>query len=700
MKAKFENIRPEERPITKIQSQRLASLTDIDAKNIVGQSLVNLSEKLRWQIDPSLLLFRKICGRVVKKDPVTGVEYGVPFATVFVEDTDSTFLSYFPSGSPYVWHYPTVSRREVIGSTKTDACGNFCVYVPRFDIDWILRWRKERVCYPIIFERPYIGDLLPKPPTPVEIPWPPIPKPDLGPWQRLTTRTRSYIEAAGGSEAVRISDESSRLLASQTIGSSTRGADALEDRRVNAVELPPPLPAEFHKVLSGVGAVIGKNALPIEGIHAAIAAKVGLDLKSEFMARFNLQRFVGPFWRCRDVFVPEWQLTLDVPDITFRVTQDTNGDGTEETIYSEGYFDVRWNAGALPNVTLQASGIAKESRFCSNGNPPIRCGTVPAILTVGLMTVTDASYFNATDGYALRPNRPVPTSGSRPAAQTPFCGSLQLYGCVDIAGAKFYRLRQSMDDGLNFTPITGLGWNNYSSSDGHPIPITADANGWYPVNPIDPVTGLPVARTGLEFPNLLLDWPAPNGKHLVKIQLADAAKTPTTESVSVAIQADNTAPTVDFNPLNWLAWKFAGEPDSALRVLGKDCPVIPRGAVPRDIEVVFRVNASGSHFRDAGLYTSGCGSGSHFVAIADPLNRPSHWHASVWDTNADLYQRYQLSGLGAKPGCYSFGCAANSRAINPSGGQGENLIPTPDWYSDPIYIHTSPSLSVAVVNEN
>ena len=33
---------------------------------------------------------------------------------------------------------------------------------------------------------------------------------------------------------------------------------------------------------------------------------------------------VGPFLRCRDVIVAEWQTFFDVPDITFRVTQDVD----------------------------------------------------------------------------------------------------------------------------------------------------------------------------------------------------------------------------------------------------------------------------------------------------------------------------------------------------------------------------------------
>ncbi len=57
-----------------------------------------------------------------------------------------------------------------------------------------------------------------------------------------------------------------------------------------------------------------------------------------------MRRSFGPFKRCFDVFVPKWVPMLDVPDITFRVLQDTNGDGVEEQVYGEAFFQVRWDA--------------------------------------------------------------------------------------------------------------------------------------------------------------------------------------------------------------------------------------------------------------------------------------------------------------------------------------------------------------------
>ena len=106
---------------------RLAEFTGLTAKELTGKSIGELAKLYPYQIDPALFLMRRVCGKVVKTDPVTGVDYPVPFATVQVEDTDCSFVGYFPPGSPWSWFYPFNCHREVIATTKTDACGNFCV---------------------------------------------------------------------------------------------------------------------------------------------------------------------------------------------------------------------------------------------------------------------------------------------------------------------------------------------------------------------------------------------------------------------------------------------------------------------------------------------------------------------------------------------------------------------------------------------
>ena len=66
----------------------------------------------------------------------------------------------------------------MIATAKTDECGNFCIWIPRWDIDWVLRFRHERFCFPIIFERPSVRDLLDEL-IPHKIPFP---EPDPGPF--------------------------------------------------------------------------------------------------------------------------------------------------------------------------------------------------------------------------------------------------------------------------------------------------------------------------------------------------------------------------------------------------------------------------------------------------------------------------------------------------------------------------------------
>src|SRR3954470_4063336 len=97
---------PDQRALTDRQAMRLATLSGVDAKEIAGTTIAQISDRFKWKIDPTLLFFRRVCGRVVKKDPITGIEYPVPFATVTVEDTDCNLLAYFPHGWPWGWYYP------------------------------------------------------------------------------------------------------------------------------------------------------------------------------------------------------------------------------------------------------------------------------------------------------------------------------------------------------------------------------------------------------------------------------------------------------------------------------------------------------------------------------------------------------------------------------------------------------------------
>jgi hypothetical protein len=417
---------PDQRKLTARQATRLSGLSNVSVKSLSGLTIAEVSERYKWQIDPHLLFFRRICGRVVKKDPVTNIEYPVPFATVTVEDTDCTLISYFPINWPWGWFFPLNCHREVLATVQTDECGYFCVYVPRFDIDWILRWRRERICFPLIFQRPTLADLLDRlhlPPL-VRNPIGPKPGPDPGPWDTLASLAPSTLEAITGSAGRILGANVSAAGGARTFGGKLTAGPRSLDARVFDRELPPPLPHALQQVRSGAANVVAqKGQDPHEAMRATVAAHAAVNPKD--LANLDFSRFIGPFRRCIDVFIPEWQLVVDVPDITFRVSQDVNGDGTLDTIYSEGYFDVRWDAGAIPDVTLVASSIARETRTCET--PTVVCRDVPEIQFAGLMDLADGAVFNSTTGYVCGPigRSPWRCRGPRPKhPSTERCSSM------------------------------------------------------------------------------------------------------------------------------------------------------------------------------------------------------------------------------------------------------------------------------------
>lgn len=679
---------PDQQKLTAMQTQRLAALAKVDRAELEGLTIAQAGERLKWIIDPQLFWFREICGKVVKKDPVTGVEYPVPFATVNVQDTDCDLITYFPLRSPWAWHFPIWCRRETIATVKTDACGNFCVWVPRFEIEWILRWREERICFPVIFNRPILKDLLPAVQAPVRVPG----HPDPGPVASLTSLTPSMVEAIAGKTAGALAERLSRLQATPTLGGQTQAGADLLNRRAFDTELPPPLPPEFHHAMAGrAAAAAGASAL--EGVRSAVALKLGIDPADKAIANFNPGRYFGPFWRCIDIFVPEWQAIFEVPDISFEVTQEIGG--VQRVIYDDP-FGTDWTSN---NVTLVASSIAQATYCCQA--PDVPCGDVPAILFAGEMPLDNPAYFNASTGFAIRPNRPAKGDGSvtpvasdltRPPAQTPFCWTVQLFGCVNVevggTPAEYWRVMQSNDGGATYSAITGLSWNIFSNATGIASPVSADADGWYAVLS-DPDAFHPA--------RMVLEWPTPAlGDYVLKLEVADGSKSVIGQSAPVPIQVDNTYPTLNFTTLSW---KFVGDPDTSLTsLLGLPCPLIKRGATPRDIEVVFEVNVMANHLRDASIGVSGCGGGAFLLEPSVPGTETYHWHTSPGDNSVLLNGRYTLSAS-AMDGCYTFEAEANSRAMNPSGADGGNLIP-PDWYEDVVYIYANPSINVAVVSEN
>lgn len=688
---------PDRRPLTPLQAERLAGLTGLRAEDLANLPVAEIAERFRWQIDPQLLLFRRVCGQVVKKDPVTGVEYPVPHATVHVEDTDFNLFGYFPSGWPWGWFLPLSVRREEVATAVTDECGRFCVWVPRWEIDWILRFRRERICLPDIFLRPQLRDLLEELLPRLPSVRPPKPEPDPPPFLlRDGGMTLRRAEELAGPAA-------SRLLAAQAVAAVAADAteqDALLEGLAFPHNLPPPAPPDIKQLRSLD--LAGKAQTRM----AQAAARFPVD--AALTQRLDLDRFVGPFRRCFDVLVPEWVPLFDVPDITFRVTQDVDGDGDEETIYAEGLFDVRWDAGPIPDVKLYASQIAVAGLSCDT--PDVPCEDVPAITFAGLMPLVNppapadpyhdagpGEPANVAPGYARRVNRPHPNGllndpAPNPLAKAPYTGTLLLYGCNHAPGAQFYRLRYSFNGGA-MVPFTGLTWPLYRLVGGvlQTMWPAADSDGWYPILP---------ESDNWTPQHLLLAWPTGQpGLYTVELQLGNAAKAVINTSAPVRFRVDNTAPTVQFTSL---AWRIAGM--TAWTPLELVCPVVVRptvGGVPVDIEFRVGYQVSAAHLRSLQLTGGGCGGGAPAQVTAPtwsdppgPVNPYQHWSTDPDLDNSEAHTAvFALSGA-ALQGAYSFNLFAASRAFNPSSPTGF----TADWNFDPAPNWVAPSLPVAVVN--
>jgi hypothetical protein len=566
-----------------------------------------------------------------------------------------------------MWLYPFRCRREVIATVKTDHCGNFCVWVPRFDIDWVLRFRRRFICHRDVFIKPNIGDILVDPPK-----FRPFPEPDPPPF-RIDPLAIERLRPQIGAYAA------DRLLALQQNATGNAGSEELEQLlQTPAIVDQPPL---LSKQLA---------SRPPEALAGTIAAVGGIQ--PDLLKEVQFSRYIGPFWRCELHWLAEWHPVIDVPDITFRVTQDVNGDGTEEVIYSENYFDVRWNStGPIPNVTLQASDIAIASVSCDV--PDIPCGNVPAITQTGLMRLEDPPgfdpYLDNTTGYARRPNRPHPGGAflellPKPLAETPFCRTLQLYGCNRIGAAVHYRILHRYDDGPEI-PFVGLTWPIHRPGSA-PGWQSADTAGWYPIlNPADGWDELSL--------KLLLNWPTgAAGKYTLTVQLGDAAKNPIAGGTSapVTLMVDNTAPIADFVSIRWRPQ--GGTWSDPLPMI---CPTIHRpkvGNSPAVLEFEVTYTAAAKHFRSAVLSAGGCGSG--VFTLTSSAVSDEHWHTAPANSGVTETATYSLPGT-ALPGAYSFTVRADSRAFNPAGGDGGFEV---DWNYDPLYIYTHRHVAIAIVD--
>jgi hypothetical protein len=714
------NLDPSTQALNSIQVQRLSSLSGLDPKKISGLNIAEISDKFRFELDLTLLFYRKVCGQVVKVDPNTGVQHPVPFARVEVEDTDCNFISYAPSSSPYLWLYPFGCRREVIATAITDQCGRFCVNIPRWDIDWILKWRKQRICFPEILLKPSIGDILDRlVPRIPEFPPRPQPRPDPPPWifeadDLMLSRAR---EALGDGVVTKLQLFQEELV----FGQSSAGLKAFLDSPAYSKSLPPQLPDDITNDIQ----VGGK---PQE--HGKLKKAALTTINSEIRATSNItkalsglqiDRFIGPFFRCFDIFTPQWSTVIDVPDITFKVLQDVDGD--EQVIYSEGHFDVRWNSGDIPDLTLEASQIALASPLTvanCDGPGDLPCEE-PQIVMAGLMPLHNlpsdpVPYHDQTSGYARRPNRPHPTgSFTTPTlplpppdnllATAPFTDTLQLYGCNQHQGAKYYRICYRYN-GNAPQHFAGHSWNlfRWVGSPGHleVKSVVPDTAGWYEI--------IPVSEQWLPS-HLLLSWPSngyQNGLYDVYMELGNNSKSVIHTTADIGIRIDNTW-NGNNNPgsvtrFATLRWKHVGAPESEWQSLLVTCPVIRRQS-GQDIEIEVGIDVAAPHLRSILLWGGGCGGTHPQLTSSLPVQWERHlgtrglrhWHTSAFDNsynNALTPFRYTIDAS-ALSGVYGFHLTSHSRAFNPSGGDaGFNL----DWHYNPGPNRAYANLQFAVVD--
>lgn len=679
-KREVSEVDPDKRKLTQKQARYLSTISKMPVKELADRTLAEITDITRWKIDPQLLFHRRVCGRVVKTDPETGEKYGVPNATVHVEDTDCNFLVYGPKDLEFLWLFPWNCSREVIATVKTDECGNFCVWVPIFDIDRVLRFRRERLCIPDLVHLD-ICELLnrkgiPCPPVEMEYPFPKIPRPIPDPAPIMKFGVRDLLkELAGPEQAERLE----LLMENRQFGATTRPLQSALHAPALKGKMPPPLPAEIRELKD-------ENQLKTMSFRASVS--------TSHLREINFQNYIGPFHRCFDVLIPEWTTVLDVPDITFRVTQDVDGDGAEETIYSEGYFDVRWNTTDIPDVELEADGSALASPFCGEPEIDADC-TSPTLLAAGLMPL-DSAYHNASTGYALRPNRPrheaAPhqTRGFHDSpiivepSQAPYCMGVPLFACHRIGNAQYYRLMYAYESASE-VPFTGETWVAPAIGTPTTILFAPDGDGWYPIIP----------EAQLVHPHWVFYWRTwrfPNGKYTLRLQIGDSGKNVIDQSASVAFVIDNRRATAIFDQIDWRV-----SPGGTWHTLPENCPVLHR---PKGTEIEFRVTytTSAVHFRDIQLTGFGCGLGglNRVGDMTNPVDRSrfEHWYTHPGDNTLTRTGHFTLPAVRPQ-GVYGFHLNAHTRAFNPAGGMGG---PSSDWYFDMAQFHTHPSRNIAVVD--
>jgi hypothetical protein len=687
---------PDRRPLSGLQAARLSGLTDLPVSELEGHTIAELSEQLRWIVDPGLWLFERVCGQVVKTDPVSGVDLPVPGATVEVFDTVCDYWGFFPEPWLWGWLFPVHCERELICKTHTDECGNFCFWIPRFEIDWILRWREERLCFPELLVKPSLGDLLERLSAQRAMPNLNLPDP-----AGLVSRLRP-----GGDLAATLGARADVVLR------AARDSGGLGDNVGRLAEL----------VRSPAFTQPVAPPLPALPLHRDEAVDAGA------LAEIDPGRFFGPFLRCVEVFVPEWYPFVEVPDVSISVTQTIAG--SPQTIY-EGAFDIAWGTSPVPSVTVQASPIAIASQ--SPCPPPSVSADEVGFQYVGLLPVSppyaSGGTFEGATGFATRVNQPQATAVGCPPQATsvgctcdqtdltvapscpataPFYGELYLYGGTDPSktDASYYRISVESAPGsglpttpTTFTPIGYLlgQWTVPAPSGEIVIQSVEPAEGWYEI---------PTNEDGWGgYTNMLMAWGGmADGVYRLTLELADAAMKPIALSPapkSLLLVIDNTPPKASPFEVSWQPTSGVGGPIDPLGWL----PVIPTppGECPiihtkgQAIALQFTASVKSAHLLRACVSVDGCGGVSPTPALGNPPE--SQWYTGSDDPSATSYSFKGVYYLEkeAPAGCYTFALYADTRAFNAAGG----------WSADPVENgwcvtepgpYTDPSIPVAIVD--
>lgn len=627
-------------------------------------------------------LKRKVCGVVVKRDPITGDTCPVPGAKVTVLDVDLHLFWWYPyPGYPWIWIYPLRPRREEIATVTTDECGRFCVDIPYFDIDAILRWRLQFRCLWEILEWPRVIDAIdlgikpdlrfyPEFEILPELEPKPIPEPRPGPiisdvLFRASEETNNPYEKSSNAGKF-----TSRIRKTDSVSNFyTKPEFDLSRRAVLSKQV------MFERVDPAKPTILDQRAFPVQIPPPPLPDDDTLLRKlpdSEMLAELRLTSPILRLLRCWAEFIPEVHLFLDVPDIVFKVEQDIDGDGVLETIYDQGYFDVNWN---LTDPTMNIVIEAKNNAICVPCGPSYQPCTTTGFVGISDMPV-DSAYLSA-QGYAKRVNRPKP-NGIRPDAETPFCKTVRLVGCPDYGNASFYKVFYSLNTGpeAHFKES----WYVYDIGAAAPHHVVPDVNGFYTV----------LTPPNNYFPyHTIINWRTynyPNGKYKIRLALYDSAKNPITASLpEIHVFLDNSKPSrADFLKLEYR------ESGGTWQNVSIYCPVIKRNK-NKDIDLRLQYNAAATHLRDYIIRFRGCGQIPLTTWDFD------YWHHTVHDNNiAPPAGTWTVTVPNTVPeGGYRFYLEVRSRAFNGVDGLATN------WYIDaPVHIRRGNTLPVVILNKN